>query len=127
MEHLSSEALCIICNYLYNHNENKIILFIREELDRRNYRIKHRMDIENVLMRCTIANGLLHSFNDQPAVSYHHYNKKIYDKYDTHPYPPSGVKQYYSHGVLHRDNGPAVIYPNGLLLYYRDGKQVNYN
>lgn len=31
-----------------------------------------------------------------------------------------------SDGLLHRLNGPAVIYPDGLSEWYRNGKKLNY-
>ena len=37
---------------------------------------------------------------------------------------PNGVRKWYLNGRLHRDDGPAVIYFNGLQLWYRDGRYV---
>lgn len=52
--------------------------------------------------------GIQHrDFNDEPAVS----NKK--------------AKRWYYKGLPHRDNGPAVIYPNGTLRYYIYGKEID--
>ena len=54
-------------------------------------------------------NGLLHSFNDEPAVITSH------------------VKQWYKNGKLHRDGKlPAVEYENGDVKYYINGFRKNY-
>lgn len=34
---------------------------------------------------------------------------------------PSGREEWYRHGALHRENGPAVIHANGSVKYYVDG------
>jgi hypothetical protein len=34
----------------------------------------------------------------------------------------NGTVMYYRHGKLHREDGPAIIYSNGDQWYYRDGK-----
>jgi hypothetical protein len=133
MYYIVSEAMCILANYIYSYNkENQIILCIREELKKRNYQIIHRCDITirdtDQLIKCTIGNGLLHSFNDRPAITICSIAKRrTYDKYDTMPRPPNNATIYYKYGKLHREGGPAVIYPNGLPLYYRDGMPVSYN
>ena len=39
---------------------------------------------------------------------------------------PDGEKQWYKHGKLHRDDGPAVIMPNGYRAYkawYKNGER----
>ena len=52
----------------------------------------------------TYANGVLHSFNDEPT-------ETIY-----------GIKQWYKHGVLHRDNDlPSIICPNGYQIWFQNG------
>src|ERR1700691_4077197 len=33
-----------------------------------------------------------------------------------------GSIEYYLNGELHRENGPAIIYPNGSIYYYLNGK-----
>ena len=35
-----------------------------------------------------------------------------------------GTVMYYKHGELHRDDGPAVIYPNGTVKYYQNGELI---
>jgi len=50
----------------------------------------------------------LHSYNDLPA--------KVW---------PSGAKEWYKHGIRHRDNGlPALIYEDGHKKHYENGKRV---
>ena len=53
----------------------------------------------------TYANGVLHSFDEEPAVIW------------------NGIKEWYLFGQLHRDKDlPAVIYPNGTRIWYQQGK-----
>ncbi len=33
-----------------------------------------------------------------------------------------GTKQWYQDGLLHRLDGPAVVYPNGTRFWYQDGE-----
>lgn len=36
---------------------------------------------------------------------------------------PDGIQRWYNkEGVIHRENGPAVIYPSGTEYWYRNGK-----
>ncbi len=35
-----------------------------------------------------------------------------------------GYRQWFRFGVLHREDGPAVEYPNGLKSWFREGKHV---
>lgn len=51
-------------------------------------------------------NGMLHSYNDQPAA--------VFD---------NGLKIWYNNGKLHRENDqPAKIYSDGKLEYYTENK-----
>ena len=34
---------------------------------------------------------------------------------------PDGTQYWYRNGQLHRDNGPAEVYPNGTQFWYRNG------
>ncbi len=36
---------------------------------------------------------------------------------------PSGREEWYRHGHLHREDGPAVLHANGSTKWYRDGKR----
>jgi len=36
---------------------------------------------------------------------------------------PNGIQKWYQYGKCHRDNEPAVIYRNGTKYWYREGKQ----
>jgi hypothetical protein len=49
----------------------------------------------------------LHSFNDEPAVSY-----------------PDGTRVWYKHGVKDRAGGPALITPGG-IYFYKNNKLHN--
>jgi len=55
-------------------------------------------------------NGLLHSFNDIPAIE--HYN---------------GNKCWYNNGKCHRENEPAVVFTNGSKFWFKDGNFHNAN
>lgn len=35
-----------------------------------------------------------------------------------------GTVAYYCRGVLHRDDGPAIVWANGDQEFWRDGKQI---
>jgi len=35
-----------------------------------------------------------------------------------------GTTCYYLNGKLHREDGPAVIYPNGIIEYFLNGKNI---
>lgn len=37
---------------------------------------------------------------------------------------PDGRQYWYRNGQFHRDDGPAVFYPNGMQLWYRNDKPV---
>ncbi len=51
--------------------------------------------------------GIKHrDFNDEPAIS----NKK--------------AKRWYYKGLPHRENGPAIEYPNGTCVYYNYGYEI---
>jgi len=36
---------------------------------------------------------------------------------------PDGKQYWYRNGRLHRDDGPAVVYPNGTQYWYCNGEQ----
>ncbi len=55
----------------------------------------------------TYLDGKLHSFNDMPAISY-----------------ICGAKYWYKNGVLHRDNGPAIILYSGYAAWFIDGVKI---
>ena len=35
------------------------------------------------------------------------------------------IKRHYHDGELHREDGPAVIFPSGSQYWYRNGKEVS--
>ena len=37
---------------------------------------------------------------------------------------PDGAQHWYLNGKRHREDGPAAIYPNGTQYWYRNGKEV---
>ena len=63
------------------------------------------VQIKDVRQGATYLNGVLHSFNDQPAI-----------QANDHQY-------WYRHGELHRDNGPAIIWTGMAQLWYSHGKR----
>lgn len=56
----------------------------------------------------TFKDGLLHSFNDEPAQWYYGGTNR-------------GVKEWYSNGVIHREHGPAIVDDSGVQEWYRNG------
>lgn len=54
--------------------------------------------------------GNLHSYNDKPAVSY-----------------SDGTKYWYYDGVLHRENGPAIVYSNDEVSFYYHGENLKFS
>ena len=54
------------------------------------------------------VHGKLHRDNDQPAIIY-----------------ANGRREWYQQGQLHRDNGPAVITPNNIAVWYEYGRLVD--
>ena len=50
--------------------------------------------------------GQLHSFKDEPAIVW-----------------PKGTKEWWKHGVKHRENGPACLGSNGLEKWYLNGHE----
>jgi hypothetical protein len=90
---------------------------------------------------CTYANGLLHSFNDMPAVidtvgkrliggpevteSKEYHKWYIYSSYHHIGGPTEtylrGYQAWFSHGKRHRTGMPAIIYASGTKIYYTNG------
>ena len=92
---------------------------------------------------CTYANGLLHSFDDEPAVIHgedddDHYMDNlvvtesreyidwyIYSSYHYIGGPTDiflhGYQAWFSHGKRHRIGMPAIIYATGAKIYYING------
>ena len=86
---------CLISTYVPEHFEILTFLaggkLVKEERDGK-----------------TCANGVLHSFDDKPAVI-----------------EADGTQIWYKNGNLHRDNDlPAVIYKNGTQEWYKNGNLV---
>jgi hypothetical protein len=38
-----------------------------------------------------------------------------------------GSVEYVKQGIIHRDNGPAMIHQDGTQLFYRDGRRIKHN
>jgi len=57
----------------------------------------------------TYKNGLLHSFNDEPAIVY------------------ADRSEWYSNGKLHRVGKPAICYVNGDCKYYKKNRLHSYD
>ena len=74
-------------------------------------------------------NGLLNSFDDEPAIITSIKGKLWYKDNEIHRdgdlpafIGPNGSKEYYKNDKLHRDNDlPAVIRADGSELYYKNG------
>jgi hypothetical protein len=80
----------------------------------------------------TYLNGLLHSFNDEPAVIYadgstrkwyhngllHRENMPAVIWFD-------GTHEWFTNDLLHREDGPAVMWANGIHEWYRHGKFIS--
>lgn len=76
----------------------------------------------------TYRNGLLHSFDDNPAWScedmkiWYHKGKRHRDSGPAIIYA-NGTEEWWKHGKPHRDHDlPAVKTTDGLLAWYQDGK-----
>lgn len=73
--------------------------------------------------------GLLHSFNDEPTVTYESGRKEwfkrgLMHRDDDKPalINSDGSQYWYKNGKVHRDNDkPAIIYPFGESRWYQDG------
>ena len=63
------------------------------------------VQIKDSVNGSTYLNGILHSFDDRPAVI-----------------TASGNRGWYRNGKLHRENGPAVIRSDGTYEWYINGK-----
>lgn len=113
----------------------------------RSVQIKHKQDQQ------TYLNGLLHSFDDLPAIISNNYrvwyrHSKFHrdndlpavicangdqywyqhdERHRDNDLPAiicaNGYQAWYQHYKLHRDNGPAVIKANGDQYWYRNGIQ----
>ena len=57
--------------------------------------------VKDIINGKTYKNGLLHSFNDEPAIVY------------------ADRSEWYSNGKLHRVGKPAIWYVNGDCKYYK--------
>jgi antitoxin component YwqK of YwqJK toxin-antitoxin module len=74
----------------------------------------------------TYGNGVLHSFNDMPAVIKIG-SQELYKNGKKHRDESDGTQKWYKNGLLHRDNDmPAVIYINvfnkfGIQEWYKNG------
>jgi hypothetical protein len=75
--------------------------------------------------------GRCHSFNDQPAITWHNGTKEWYRHGIRHrdndlPARINGIgdKVWYQNGKLHRDNGlPAIMYATGINQWYIHGNK----
>ena len=118
---LSIEFLALIATYI---EEREISLYLTYLAD--GFLIRETRDKD------IYANGLLHSFNDQPAaiLGDESSNIKVWCKFglqhrdgdEPAVIHSSGRRLWYRQGLLHRDNdGPAKIYADGTQEWYRQG------
>jgi antitoxin component YwqK of YwqJK toxin-antitoxin module len=91
---------------------NALIATYLEDEEGKYFRDKtNKFFIKDIINGNTYKNGLLHSFNDMPAVI-----------------ESDGTKKWYKNGKIHRDNDlPAVIYSDVLIkggeqFWYQNGK-----
>ena len=83
--------------------------------------------IRDVRNNKTYGNGLLHSFNDEPAairidgICTWYLNGKIHRE-NKPAIISSEYKLWYLNDKLHRVDGPAVICQNGYMAWYLNGK-----
>ena len=79
---------------------------------------------------CTYANGLLHSFDDQPAVVHLRVWRTWYTNGKRHRIDGPAVihtnssQQWWLNDRRHRVDGPAVIYDIGHIEYWIDGERL---
>src|ERR1700691_6204728 len=50
------------------------------------------------------------------------YREDLPENYTSIAEYPSGILEYYLNGILHREDGPAVIWPNEIGEYFLKGK-----
>src|SRR5574343_615227 len=79
---------------VYNDFTGKIIIYTNRALNR----------------KYTLCNGVLHSFNDEPAV-WTHYGRNLW----------------FHNGIIHRETGPALIHNYGEVvgLFYLNDKEMS--
>lgn len=87
------------------------------------------VQIRDILYGATYLNGVLHSFDDSPAIvlasgnSVWYRNGKLHrDNGPAMVY--NGSQYWYQLGALHRENMPAIIYANGTTEYWLNGIRV---
>ena len=89
--------------------------------------------IKEIRFGYTYGNGVLHSFNDEPAVNFS-FGPKIWYRHGhihrDNDLPAivydDGSKRWYQHGQLHRDNDlPAVIFANGGCLQWWQNDELH--
>lgn len=89
------------------------------------------LDVDGIPFTMTIGeNYMLHSYNDQPAVSYAdgytewYNNNERHRKYGPAIIHPDGTQEYFWKGLLHREDGPAIIRRDGKKKFYFHGKEM---
>lgn len=85
------------------------------------------LDVNRALIQWR-RKGLLHSYNDEPAVVFPDNTKMWFTNGILHRLTGPAVivgdvyEEWHRYGILHRDNGPALVYMNGHKEWYKDGK-----
>ena len=67
-------------------------------------------------------NNQFHSYNDEPAILIESYDEFEEVGEEVITRKVEGYKAWYKNGVLHRENGPAIIRNNGSEYYYLNGE-----
>lgn len=80
--------------------------------------MKHK-DSEYIILDFTM-DGIKVEIRDGWTI--YHKNGKIHRDDGPAMISPNGDKYWYKDGVVHRDDGPAIIYSNRDIYWYRNGK-----
>jgi len=122
------QILAIVCSFL---GDTKSDLKIKRTLLPITIKYPFYTEHKQTFRSVTRLNGLLHSKDDQPAITYFNSSEKCWYKYGLlhrNGDKPAVIsenqyKYWYKDGELHRDGDkPASITPNGYKRWYQKGK-----
>lgn len=77
--------------------------------------------------------GRYHSYDGKPAVIYSHYHKEWYKHGVLHrdndlPAVDSSThKEYFYNGIRHRSRGPSIVWCDGYKEWWYDGRRYHFN
>jgi hypothetical protein len=75
--------------------------------------------LDKIVKSCIPITG---TWKSDDGIEYHYRDGKLHRDDGPAIVCPNGRQCYYRDGKLHRDDGPAIVCPNGEQHYYRDGK-----